>query len=126
MPSQPRSPARCRSRSKTVTDYGWRAAIWQDRADPFNGTVQVVVHRRGPAGSAEVLRGDGSVQIVPEGAAPDGNNIVLPSDAIEPIRAAIERWQGSAGNPVVEAKVLREWLAVERGRVDRALAREQS
>lgn len=104
-------------------DYEWKAAIWQDRADPFSGTVQVVVHRRGPAGSIEVLRGDGTVQIVPEGGAPDPNNIVLPSDAIEPIRVAIERWQGGAGNPVVEAKVLREWLAVERGRVDKVLAR---
>lgn len=56
-----------------------------------------------------------------EGVAVDRMGIELPAGAIEAIAIAVQEWQGHASHADTEARVLREWLAVERERVDRAL-----
>src|SRR6185369_14012629 len=48
---------------------------------------------------------------------------VVPREAIEGLAQAIQSWQGHAGHADTEARVLREWLEVERGRVDQTLER---
>ena len=44
-----------------------------------------------------------------------------PIPAIEAIAVAIQEWQGHTSHADTEARVLREWLAAERKRVDRVL-----
>jgi len=69
------------------------------------------------------LMEDGTWQAFDEGTATEGTGIALPRGAIEAIAVAIQNWQGHASHADTEAKVLREWLAVERERVDRTLGR---
>lgn len=49
--------------------------------------------------------------------------IAMPKAAIEAIAVAIQQWQGHTSHADTEARVLREWLTVERERVDRVLVR---
>ncbi len=69
------------------------------------------------------LMPDGTWTVVGEGAQPDGIGLGLPRAAIEAIELAIAEWQGHTSHTDTEIRVLREWLAVERGRVDGALVR---
>ena len=47
----------------------------------------------------------------------------FPAEALEAIEQAFERSKGAPSHARTEAAVLREWLAVERARVDEALKR---
>lgn len=92
-------------------------AVLLDGADYFvrNDLRLVIVDRDRRA----VLGRDGLWHEDPE-AAPlpaEEVGIVIPRAAVDAIAEAIARW-GGAGDARTEAKVLREWLAVERGRVD--------
>lgn len=70
------------------------------------------------------LMPDGTWLRVDDGAAsPERMGIELPASSIEAIAVAIQEWQGHTSHADTEARVLREWLAVERERVDRALLR---
>jgi len=69
------------------------------------------------------LMADGTWKVIEEGQVIDGG-ITLPAEAVEAIAVAIQNWQGHASHADTEARVLREWLAYERGRVD-LLVRER-
>lgn len=102
----------------------YRAYIVEDpMQDPFLRTIRLMVVEEGiPSVTAgSVLMGDGTWQVPTEGTVLDGAGIILPREALPAIEAAVERWQGRANHGATEAAVLREWLAVERERVDRAL-----
>jgi hypothetical protein len=73
-------------------------------------------------GGAFLLR-DGTWYTGKEGEAVTDMGILLPRHVIEPIAVAIAEWQGHTSHADTEARVLREWLAVEQARVDRALLR---
>jgi hypothetical protein len=89
------------------------ATTWQ------TNTVRLAIRRnRGLA--ADYLMPDGTWTSVEEGDVVVG--IELPRGAIEAIAEAIAEWQGHTSHADTEARVLREWLAVERDRVDAALA----
>lgn len=84
--------------------------------------VRVYMQRKaGP--TYEYLREDGTweaiagAEVVPEKA-----GILLPAAAIEPLTVAIQEFQGHTSHADTEARVLREWLAVEQRRVDAALS----
>jgi hypothetical protein len=47
--------------------------------------------------------------------------LLLPAEAVEAIARAVQEFQGHTSHADTEARVLREWLTVERARVDRAL-----
>jgi hypothetical protein len=88
------------------------------------GTVRLQIGRPRSNGTAEWLTQNGLWQVVDEGVRLDeGFGIVLPRGSVEAIAVAIQNWQGHASHADTEAKVLREWLAVERDRVDRILGR---
>lgn len=95
---------------------GWKAYI-EDTAEGWaTNTVRLWIAQ--PRGDhVDILNGDGTITVHPEGVAVEGG-IVLPRDAVDPLVEAIRRWQGSSGDPATEVRVLREWLADERRRVD--------
>lgn len=102
----------------------FEAIIVEDLEEVHRQTVRlVVVQREGPA--AALLMGDGTWYRSPEATAlpPEKPGLVLPRAAVETVRHAIETWQGAAGSPATEARILREWLELERSRVDRLIER---
>jgi hypothetical protein len=93
-----------------------------DRAYAFSrDTVRLKVAVGRGYGRVSFLNSDGTWTEHDEGTAPADMGIELPAGAIEAIAAAIEEYQGHASHADTEARVLREWLVVERGRVDRTL-----
>lgn len=68
------------------------------------------------------LMSDGTWRAFSEGEVATDMGIALPAHVIEAIGVAIQEWQGHTSHADTEARVLREWLAVERERVDRTLA----
>lgn len=56
-----------------------------------------------------------------EGMQATASGIVLPREALKAIVLAIKEFRGDLVDESTEAKVLREWLAVERRRVDEVL-----
>jgi hypothetical protein len=67
------------------------------------------------------LRRDGSWEEAVEGAMMDDSGLVLPAECVEPLAVAIQEFQGHTSHADTEAKVLREWLAVEQARVNKVL-----
>jgi len=104
----------------------YRAYIVEDpMMDPFLRAVRLMVVEDGVPGvtAGSVLTEDGTWRVPVEGTAMHDAGIILPREALPAIEDAVERWQGKANHGATEAAVLREWLAVERGRVDKALDR---
>lgn len=80
-----------------------RLHVWRDRAD----------HRR------ELLLEDGTWTVVDDAAViPDTAGIVLPREALQAIGLAILEHLGDRIPSQAEVRVLREWLGIERHRVD--------
>lgn len=102
----------------------WKAFVADDTfGDPFGGRVRLYVRQRFGT-HMQWLSGDGVLHTIEEGTAPpETAGIVIPRAAVEAIAIAIEQWQGHASHADTEARVLREWLAVEQRRVDDALSR---
>lgn len=69
------------------------------------------------------LLADGTWVAAPEGAAVPEMGVILPRASVEAIAIAVAEWQGHTSHADTEARVLREWLAVEQARVERVLAR---
>ena len=89
-------------------------------AEPMNwgtGAVRLLI-RENRGNHASYLMPDGTWQEVEEGAYLDSAGLPLPAEAVEAIARAIQEFQGHASHADTEARVLREWLAVERTRVD--------
>ena len=104
-------------RVRIVRGGGW--------ADPLADEDRIYVQRRSfPGALWSVLSADGRTWITPqEGAVMDGVGFAIPPEALEPLAQEIDRVLGHASHADTEARVLREWLDVERGRVDEALKR---
>lgn len=68
----------------------------------------------------EYLMRDGSWASIEPGmhVEPDSVGILIPRPAVEAVARALAEWQGHTSHADTEARVLREWLAVERARVD--------
>jgi len=101
-----------------VSEY--RAHVIDDARGWDMNVVRLLLWRRRGL-DYEAVMPDGTWQVVTEGSYIDGEGIVIPRDSIESIVQAIEEWQGHTSHAETEARVLREWLAVERARVDRVL-----
>lgn len=100
-----------------------RAYIARDVDDYFASNVRLHVVRRGLV-EPQYLRADGAWAGAVEGQRMgDDSGLLLPADAVEALGVAVETFLGRASHANTEARVLREWLAVEQERVDRALAR---
>ena len=88
--------------------------------DPLMRTVRLLLVDRSDFGTSSVMMPDGTWRAVVEGERLEPG-LLLPVESIEAIGEGIERWQGKANHAATESAVLREWLAVEQRRVDRAL-----
>ena len=108
----------------TDPDSGWRAAIYDDgHIDPLSGSVKLMVWERRPySPTVSFVAGPVIVKSFTEGEPVDPDaGWRLPREAILAIRDGINRWLGSAADGPTEVRVLREWLAVEKERVDNVL-----
>ena len=106
-----------------MIDSEWRVRLASDPSFPFGDTVTLHIYRR-VNGRIEYVRCPDLVwQSDVEGVTATDAGIRVARDMVEPIREGIEQWQGQAGNPKTEVRVLREWLAQESARVDKALDR---
>ena len=100
---------------------GWQAFIAEDGESWLGGHVRLYLSERRAdrigyvTDTVLTLRTVGEDEIVPK------SGILLPKAVIPALLEGIERWQGRTNHAATEAAVLREWLAVERARVDRAL-----
>ena len=84
--------------------------------------VRLMVSRRRGT-HADHLMPDGSWRTVEEGSSSENEGIELPASSVEAIAVALQEFQGHTSHADTEARVLREWLAVEMARVDAALRR---
>lgn len=104
-----------------MSDY--EARLLDDASSWGRNTVRIAVRRR-VGNRIEFMMADGLWVSVDDGVlAPPDMGIEIPRAAIEAIAVGIQEWQGHTSHADTEARVLREWLAVERERVDRALSR---
>lgn len=92
----------------------WGAGITEDWP---SGTVRVFIGNQRPDGHSELLMEDGTWLTVETGTTTDRAGILLPRPALDALLDELTRWKGLATHQATEAKVLREWLAVERERV---------
>jgi len=87
--------------------------------------VRLHLYRPSAIGQVSILMRDGTwaehneMHVLPEDA-----GVELPREAIAAIHEAIKRYGGTLTDEGTEVKVLREWLEVERGRVDRLIRME--
>ena len=102
----------------------YRAFVFRDFENAFQDVVRIYISRRHPGSDrTDYLREDGTWQTVDPGARVPEAGLPLPAGAIEAIAQAIAEFQGHTSHADTEARVLREWLAVEQRRVDEALRR---
>lgn len=102
---------------------GYEAWLYDEPKFFDRNVVTLAVREQRYGGTASYLLSNGTWQTVAEGEQIVDMGIVLPRASIEAIAVAIQGWQGHTSHADTEARVLREWLAVERDRVDRALIR---
>jgi hypothetical protein len=84
--------------------------------DPLSQRVDIWI-----ANDDEVMLPGGLFVKVAEGTALQQPTLSIPAEAMESLVEAIGRWQGQPSHAKTEAAVLREWLGIERDRVDRLL-----
>lgn len=84
--------------------------------------VRVLLFQDAGIGHVDCLMANGTWERVPEGAEPAGEmGVTIPAAALPQIHDAIAAHLGNSVPTKAEVSVLREWLAVERGRVDKTL-----
>ena len=72
----------------------------------------------------DVAMGDGTWHSVEEGSVmPEGAGIEIPGDVFEAVFQAFLEYKGFKTHDPTEVKVLREWLELEKGRVDTLMTR---
>lgn len=107
----------------SATWGAYEARIVEDLEEWSHDTVRVVVRRLRQWPEAEYLMSDGTWQVVGEDVRLDPSKvgIVLPEAAVGPVLEAFAKHHGDMGHAATEARILREWLTAERGRVDAIL-----
>jgi hypothetical protein len=95
----------------------WRAALVADW--PMRGTRLYAARTVGHDLVERLV--DGKWVVGQPDVAPEGEGLYIPEAALPAIFDAMSAYQGLATHQSTEAKILREWLEVEKGRVDRWL-----
>jgi hypothetical protein len=88
--------------------------------DPLINSVSIHVLDVGFDGKAKVMSKDGTWADVTEGMITEPT-LTIPSEAMEALVEAVDRWRGAPSHAKTEAAVLREVLAKEQARVDEVL-----
>lgn len=97
----------------------WKVGFTEDFV---RGTVRIMIGEERPDGRFHILLEDGTwVDLEPNEAASEDAGVVLPLSALDALLDALLERKGAASHARTEAAVLREWLAVERARVDAAM-----
>jgi hypothetical protein len=105
-----------------MRDRKYDAGVIRESHDYARGTVRLLLWRREGLNAVSYLCEDGNWLTGVDGDVLDERaGLILPAEAVEAIAAAIQEFQGHASHADTEARVLREWLVVERARVDRAV-----
>lgn len=99
----------------------WLAGIGD--YDLLRRYARLYVAQERPDGTLDMLLEDGTMQNAPADVHVERAGIQLPYPALEAIFEALQKWKGLQSHQATEAKVLREWLEVERLRVDGYLLR---
>jgi hypothetical protein len=91
-------------------------------SDPLSNEFRLLIARRTPDGRRLVLKRDGTWDSPVEGTQiGDEYGYLFPVDSIEAFGQAIEQYLKGASHSATEVAVLREWLQVERQRVEHVL-----
>lgn len=101
----------------------WKANVIQDPSLFITGQVRVLVGRERQDGFEYLLPGGGSwIDSFENATPPDAPTVgfVVPAGALNALTEALVKHQGDSLPSAGEVRVLREWLAVERARVDAA------
>lgn len=107
-----------------IPNDGWLVHIQESPYDWRGSTVRVLIFREGAHGRYELLNRDGTATVVEPGTAPtDDAGFEIPRGALAAIGEACNRFMGELPS-TAEVRVLREWLTVEKGRVDSLLKKE--
>jgi hypothetical protein len=88
-------------------------------SDPLAMSVGIYVWREH---DRRLLNPDGTWLPVEEGTHPGPPSFTLPRDVMEAFVEAVDAYKGQPSHAKTEASVLREWLEVERARVDKVLS----
>lgn len=107
---------------------GWKVRLIEDPGMFMSDSIRLVVYENigFDAGAQRILMADGSFKVFPNDGTqldPGTYGIVLPKAAIEALAVGVQDWQGHTSHADTEARLLREFLAVESARVDKALGR---
>lgn len=95
---------------------GWIAAISID--DVLRRQARLHLANERSDGQVEFLMSDGTFETHPGEQLVEGSGLWLPSASLVAVYDALAEWRGLQTHQATEAKVLREWLGVERERVD--------
>jgi len=98
----------------------YEAIVMRDGDDWARNTVRLRLRERHGDRWAYLMP-DGTWLSVEEGMSIAESGLLLPAGAVETIALAVQEFQGHTSHADTEARVLREWLAVEQRRVERML-----
>lgn len=97
----------------------YRAHIGESAEDWRLNTVRLLIVEEGPRGGRAVNEDGQWVEVHEAELLPSNAGILLPKASIAAILEAFREWQGRPKvDSTTEAAVLREWLKVEKDRVD--------
>ena len=102
----------------------YRARILESPSNWYLNTIRLMLVNETINNGAEIVMADGTVKYFPDlSVLSDDMGIVIPKSAVNAILEAFAEWQGRSSDSKTEVAVLREWLAVEKDRVDHLIDR---
>jgi hypothetical protein len=102
----------------------WVAGVGE--TDVLRRYARLFVAQERADGRMDMLMEDGTFTLVEADVHVDRAGIQLAYPALTAIFDALGEWKGLQSHQATETKVLREWLAVERARVDTLIAESTS
>lgn len=106
-----------------ANQFGWVCHIESDRRYGYDRFRLVVMKRNYDSHSTDVLMSDGTWETVPEmemfPETPERTvGLTFPADTINAFVDAVKEFKGDSLDTATEVKVLKEWLTIERTRVE--------
>jgi len=106
-------------------DHEWQVAIVEDEGTFLpHEYASLWIYRRVSDDKWQFVVAGNTIITVDEGATHPDASIKIPLAAVEKLAVAVQNFQGHTSHADTEARVLREWLTVERQRVDALLTPE--
>jgi hypothetical protein len=99
----------------------WAAGVGE--TDPLRRYARLYLVQQRPDGREDTLLEDGTFTTVEPGVFQERAGLALAYPALQAIFDGLTEWKGLQSHQATEARILREWLEVERARVDTLTAR---